>query len=247
VLAALGSAVTYAVAGATSAPYRPMMGGGYGMMGAGGVQAEGYLRGAGPVSTIAQARARAQAFGDRLGLTTGEVMQFANNFYVLLKDAGGKPATEVLVDPRTGDVTIEYGPAMMWNTEHGMMRANGASGSGGMMGRAGTGGMMGGGAMMRGGGTTMGGGMMGGYGGSPSWAPRAVAGPVDVDRARSLANRWLSRQAADLRAGDADALPGYFTFEVLAGGKISGMLSVNERTGAVLYHWWHGAFVAMEE
>jgi hypothetical protein len=180
VLAVLGGAVTYAVAGATSAPYRPMMGGGYAMMGAGGAQSDWYLRGSAPVSTIAQARARAQAFADRLGLKTAEVMQFTNNFYVRLDDASGKPATEVLVDPKTGDVTVEYGPAMMWNTKYGMMSGTAGSGSpgmmggGGMMGRgsAGTrgGGMMGGaGTMMNGGGMMSG--MMGSDGHRPSWTP----------------------------------------------------------------------------
>ena len=43
-------------------------------------------------------------------------MQFTNNFYVELKDASGEATTEVLVDPATGAVSTEYGPAMMWNT-----------------------------------------------------------------------------------------------------------------------------------
>src|SRR4030042_381249 len=50
-------------------------------------------------------------------------------------------AFEVLVDPTTKAVFLEYGPAMMWNTDYGMMggRGFGMMGSGGMMG----GGMMG--------------------------------------------------------------------------------------------------------
>jgi len=39
---------------------------------------------------------------------------------VELKDAAGKPATEVIVDPGTGAVITEPGPAMMWNTRTGM-------------------------------------------------------------------------------------------------------------------------------
>lgn len=68
------------------------------------------------VDTIAQARARATAAGAASGLTPGEVMQFTNNFYVEFKDASGAAITEVLVDPATGAVSSEYGPAMMWNT-----------------------------------------------------------------------------------------------------------------------------------
>lgn len=68
------------------------------------------------VETIAQARARATQAAAASGLRPGEVMQFTNNFYVELKDTSGAPTTEVLVDPATGAVSTEYGPAMMWNT-----------------------------------------------------------------------------------------------------------------------------------
>ncbi|MER7467269.1 hypothetical protein [Streptomyces sp. NPDC097981] len=97
-----------------------MMGGGcswgHGMMGG-----HYWLRGDGtPVKTLAQARQRADAFADRLGLRVGEVMQFSKNFYAELQTPAGKPATEILVDPADGDTGIEYGPAMMWNTDYGM-------------------------------------------------------------------------------------------------------------------------------
>ncbi|WP_225824727.1 hypothetical protein [Streptomyces naphthomycinicus] len=75
-----------------------------------------------PVRTLAQARARADAFAGRLGLRVGEVMQFSKNFYAELETPSGKPATEILVDPADGDTGIEYGPAMMWNTDYGMHR-----------------------------------------------------------------------------------------------------------------------------
>ncbi len=68
------------------------------------------------VTTIPAARARADAAARQSGLHTGEVMQFSDNFYVELKDASGAPATEVLVDPATGAVFTEFGPAMMWTT-----------------------------------------------------------------------------------------------------------------------------------
>src|SRR5664280_2155265 len=68
------------------------------------------------VTTIAAARVRAVAAASPNGLRTGEVMQFSDNFYVELKDASGASATEVLVDPATGAVFTEFGPAMMWST-----------------------------------------------------------------------------------------------------------------------------------
>ncbi|PKQ23311.1 MAG: hypothetical protein CVT65_08925 [Actinobacteria bacterium HGW-Actinobacteria-5] len=68
------------------------------------------------MQTIAEARARAAQAAAARGLSTGEVMQFSQNFYVELKDSAGNPTTEVLVDPGDGSVSTEYGPAMMWNT-----------------------------------------------------------------------------------------------------------------------------------
>ena len=260
-LAALGASVGWAVSAATSSSGRadgPGYGRGYAMMGLDRHAAPWYVAGSNkPVQTIAAARSQAQTFAARLDLRTGEVMRFANNFYVLLENKQGKPVTEVLVDPRSGLVTLEYGPAMMWNTRYGMMNGSGKSGgtvggpgSGGMMGQAGTGGsgpgMMGGSGS---GGMMSGGGMMGRYGGSPNWTPStgSISGPVDATRAERLADRWLAPQGKDLTATQPDALPGYFTFHVLENGKISGMLSVNQRTGAIWYHWWHGRFISMAE
>ncbi len=106
-----------------------MMGGaGTGMMGeasAGTWQTDGRygLPGDGQaVGTMAAAKARAQAFADQLGdgLHAGEVMQFSNGYYSELLTAEGKGATEVLIDAGSGAVSIEYGPAMMWNTRYGM-------------------------------------------------------------------------------------------------------------------------------
>lgn len=111
----------------------PGDGGGYGygpggMMGGGdapaGVMGGAFgLAGDGqPVTTFAAARARAQAFADQLasGLHAGEVMQFSNGYYSELMTADGQGATEVLIDQDTGAVSIEQGPALMWNTRYGM-------------------------------------------------------------------------------------------------------------------------------
>jgi hypothetical protein len=79
------------------------------------------------VSSIPAARARAASAAKASGLHPVEVMWFGNGFYVKLKDSAGQPATEVIVDPHTGTVSTEQGPAMMWNTRFGMMGAGGSS------------------------------------------------------------------------------------------------------------------------
>lgn len=76
--------------------------------------------GDGPVSSISAAEAAADRFAQGWGLRVGEVMQFDNGFYAELLDSTGNRATEVLIDPPTGTVGLEWGPAMMWNTAYGM-------------------------------------------------------------------------------------------------------------------------------
>ena len=101
-----------------------VMMGGSGMMGRpGGGLGPALLAGDGvPVTSIAAARDRAAYAGAGVGLHPGEVIWFDNGYYVELKDAAGAPATEVIVGPATGAVSIEPGPAMMWNLRYGMYR-----------------------------------------------------------------------------------------------------------------------------
>jgi len=116
-------------------PYGNMMGGqgqrsGAGMMGSSMTGSTGFvsLPGNGvSVSGIPAARTRAATAAKPAGLHPGEVMWFDNGFYVELKDSSGRPATEIIVDPRNGAVSTEPGPAMMWNTRFGMMRTGGRS------------------------------------------------------------------------------------------------------------------------
>ncbi|GHE13446.1 hypothetical protein [Streptomyces alanosinicus] len=75
----------------------------------------------GPIRNLADADRAAGRFADRWGLRVGEVMQFSNGYYAQLLDSSGKGATEALIDPRSGAVQLEFGPAMMWNTAYGMM------------------------------------------------------------------------------------------------------------------------------
>jgi hypothetical protein len=216
-----------------------------------------------PVETLSAARSDAQRFASRLGLRVDEVLQFERNFYAKLVDSKGNGATEVLVDPVGGAVSIEYGPAMMWNTRYGMGHAAASmmgSYGAGMMGAYGGSststnrgnygaGMMG----AYGGGSTSTNGygsMMGGYGKGRSSTPTAPStnGTVSLAEAHTLAQRWLdtNEPGVNVESG-GDAFPGYYTLETLAGGKITGMISVNARTGAVWPHWWHGAFIAKSE
>ncbi len=80
----------------------------------------------GKTLTLTQARQRVQSYLGQFGTTTlavDEVMEFQKNFYAIVKDtATGHGAFEVLVNKVTGAVFPEYGPAMMWNTQYGVMR-----------------------------------------------------------------------------------------------------------------------------
>jgi len=106
----------------STAPNAARTAGRGGMMGSNGgggsmMDTRTWLAGNGTqVTTIAAARARADAAASPNGLHTGEVMQFSDNFYVELKDSSGASATEVMVDPATGAVFTEFGPAMMWTS-----------------------------------------------------------------------------------------------------------------------------------
>jgi len=81
----------------------------------------------GRAASIPAARHRAATAAAGQSLHPGEVIWFDNGFYVELKDAAGNSATEVIVDPGSGAVSTEPGPAMMWNTRYGMRGPAGAS------------------------------------------------------------------------------------------------------------------------
>ncbi|WP_063909998.1 hypothetical protein [Herbidospora yilanensis] len=70
---------------------------------------------------------------------------------------------------------------------------------------------------------------------------------IGSQEARGIADRWLNENEPGLRAGEAEAFPGYFTLHTMRKGEIVGMLSVQASSGAVWYHTWHGRFVRMLE
>lgn len=158
-------------------------------------------------------------------LTVGEVMEFSNHFYVLVKEEStGVGAFELIVE-RNGFIHPEP-PSMMWNTKYGHM-----AGHGGM-------GMMGGGMM--------------GYGYAPGphgWSgqPGAPAQAMVIKRAKQVAAQYLSTAFPEVTPDEGTAFYGYFTFDAERDGTAVGMLSVNAFTGQVWYHHWHGGFVREKE
>ncbi len=68
-------------------------------------------------------------------LQVAEVMEFANNYYAQVKERDtDRFAVELLINKRTGEVSPEQGPNMMWNTKYGMMGGSGMMDQSGMMG-----------------------------------------------------------------------------------------------------------------
>jgi hypothetical protein len=122
VLVVAGGLLVASIAWASSARHNSPYQSGYQPWGPGMMGSGGSAGGSGPVNDMGDARRAAARFGDRWGLTVGEVLQFDRNYYAELAEPNGRLATEVLVSPHSGIVRFEYGPAMMWNTRYGMHR-----------------------------------------------------------------------------------------------------------------------------
>ncbi len=104
---------------------------GYGM-GQGGMMGRGMMRGWFSQDTDAQgerislddalAKAQEYAAGKGDNLRVAEIMEFQNNFYAAVVETGtGKGAFELLIQPVSGEVSLEPGPNLMWNTKYGHM------------------------------------------------------------------------------------------------------------------------------
>jgi hypothetical protein len=159
------------------------------------------------------------------GFTVGEIMAFSNNDYVLVNDAAGKPAFELLADPSGRWLMPEPGPNMMWNTRVGMMRGVSATGTA----------------------CSDGHGMMGGAYSCPGTTSAANGSSLTAAQAKAKADTWLADHYPGRVTADATALPGYYTIDVTKYGDKVGMLSVNETTRAVWYHTWHSRFLADQD
>jgi hypothetical protein len=161
------------------------------------------------------------------GYSVSEVMAFTNNDYIAVETPRGANAFELLAAPGAGWLMLEP-PSMLWNTRFGMQaRKNWESNW------SGTGEM----APLMGGGRSAG-----------EWGGWYASGTTKVQtpaKALEIANRWLAgAHPGEKAVSDARAFPGYFTIDTTVGGKPAGMLSVNQATGAIWYHGWHGGFLA---
>lgn len=101
----------------------PMHGYGYGpgMMGGGMGMMSVYPAPAQPIPP-AEARARLEPFAKRFSSEARlkDFMSFSENYYAQVVDAKGNGLVEILADRYTGNVYLEPGPNMMWNTRRGM-------------------------------------------------------------------------------------------------------------------------------
>jgi hypothetical protein len=94
----------------------------------------------------------------------------------------------------------------------------------------GSGGMMGGGSMMGGGG--------------PQVPSNSV---MDESTVMGIAQDFLDATYPGSVAEDPHPFYGYYTIHTTRNGEVSGMLSVNQYTGSVWYHNWHGKFIQSVE
>jgi hypothetical protein len=91
------------------------------------------------------------------------------------------------------------------------------------------------------------GGMMGGPGMMGPYAPPLGSIVLDEEEATEIAQAFLDEVYPESEAEESHAFYGYYTIHTTKGGEVSGMLSVNEYTGAVWYHNWHGAYIQSKE
>jgi len=97
--------------------------------------ATGFLGGGGDIGIdrAVQVAKTAAASYPGGGLKADEVIGFSRNYYATMRETdSGIGAFEVLIDRRSGTVTREPGPDMMWNTKYSMSGA--AMNGDGMMG-----------------------------------------------------------------------------------------------------------------
>ena len=163
------------------------------------------------------------------GLVLDEVEAYTQNYYGQFKERStGRAAIQVLVDRYIGRAMPEMGPNVMWNTKYGQAMMQEMMGDMGMMG-----GMTGMTGMMA--------------APTPPAGSATPAPQLSLDQARRAADQFLSGYLPGAAVGDGDTFYSYYHFDVLRGGHQIGMLSVNDRTGQVWYHTWHGEFLGKRE
>jgi hypothetical protein len=216
-----------------------------GMMSPGGPNGMGMMGGMGMIGGPFSASARPVPMNQAIailqqwpaahhldGLVLDEVEAYTQNYYGQFKEQStGRGAIQVLVDRYTGQSIPEMGPNMMWNTKYDQMMM------GEMMNGMGMGGMMGG--------SMMGGGMMATP--APQAGDATPPTQISLEDARRAASQFLSGYLPGARVDDGDTFYGYYHFDVIRGIRQVGMVSVNDRTGQVWYHTWHGEFLEKRE
>lgn len=154
---------------------------------------------------------------DEDNLEIGEIMIFSNHAYAeIIESDTGIGAMEVLVDPISGSVSLEFGPSMMWNTKYGMHSGF----SGGMMGRN----------FMN-------------WTSTDVDQPMQITEDEAVEIAQDYLDQNQTGLTADEHA---DTFYGYYTLHTYENEELAGMLSVNGYTGEVFIHSWHGDFIEMD-
>ncbi len=234
---------------------------------------------AGDAISIDQARDAALAYlsGHELAnLTTGEIIEFSNHFYVVVTNSTtGEGALELIVSRNGEFVHPVPGPGIRWNTdydllapvhdmmmerieEHQQMHESMGDGD-----RHAWDHMMEHGREFHermhermgdmSGMQDMGHGMMigdrhhrPGMGYEPG-STTVLDTPLTEDQARDAAQGWLNENRENTTATTVTAFPGYLTFHVERDGELAGLISVNPSTGAVWAHVWNGDTVAGTE
>lgn len=201
---------------------------GSGMMGQGYEQPR--TRTSAPI-TLEKARSIAEQYLVSLGnpnIAIKEIMEFENNFYVIYYEK---------------DTSMGAFEMLIWKrTPTGSMMSGGMGMNGGMMGN----GMMAGVItpepgpnMMRNTKYSMMRGMMG-----SRWQTGTSNRVTVTDQdAKSIAEKYLSQNLPGAHVEGIIRFYGYYTIDFEKADKITGMLSVNEYTGEIWYHSWHGAFI----
>lgn len=222
--------------------------------------------------TIEDARDRVDGYLSERGFTdlsTGDVVAFSNHFAVVVVDASGVGAFELLV---SSDGTLVHpAPAMMWNTQYDLMgfmpqemmgRAQAGNGmlhgsmATGMAGNAdhsshhagatmmdnetNHGQMPSMGDMMSGGQTMMMDPASCGLMMGVATTGSQLAQPMTADDAITAVQEWLDQQANGLTASSVFSFPGYFTIGATQEGAVVELISVQAATGAIWPHTWHG-------
>ena len=68
-----------------------------------------------------------------------------------------------------------------------------------------------------------------------------------MEESIQIAQQFLDEVYPGAEAEEAHPFYGYYTIHTMRDGEVFGMLSVNQYTGAVWYHNWHGAYITSVE